>query len=737
MSISRKSAIDLSQPHLIPARIRSYVQERFDLLAIGNQEGIAEPAFTTQRDNTISYVEIDPDYQNGYTHAQIIEHALQEVGIDSPLWEETKKDNQKRKGLIALYDGREDWIEVRRGGIYLNGDRLPSIAKECFPFLFTYITDNNRRAFVALNDLFKSFYPELYDIIPHVSRRFKLPTKGVNVFPATRGFHEIRIDDVRACEYANFSGRALLFNHQLFDKEKTNEKLRPVFIVERFLTAEKLEAEIWTNHIHSQFMSFASSLENNTDEDGLKIYETELNEPKDWTFVDGMYNGKKMLNNLIHGVLHNLHSLPYEGEYPLGDAIVSAAMGGYTCPWWTDWTPLSGRDVYVFKVGEPSERKATEQLLQLYSHFPVDTIGKATFVFVPFNTDAKDAVELWEDGAIFKKALDYTLDIPKSLKHEFDKWQRLNRRRSYYTNFILEPVLCKQSWMLITGEAASGKSFIAMAIGMALSKKGKLYGDFRIRKQGGHKVLYITDSEMTEWHIDTRMKMLKRIYGKTPNFFVKRVTNFSLLNGETGEAELHEYIDDYATKGDSKPVEVVILDHLLKLSEAEGDQRKRWPEVRGVIERLTERGVSVILVHHEWGGKNMMGTRLILNDAPAIMHVEKRHIAEKDCIAAGISIKKNRSGKDQPEVQAVTLNMGSRPGWHVKGQEESVAEPLRYGKAEERRKMVEELRADGKSISEISEILGVSKSCVDKDLQITKRQRKQNSESKSESEEQE
>ena len=81
----------------------------------------------------------------------------------------------------------------------------------------------------------------------------------------------------------------------------------------------------------------------------------------------------------------------------------------------------------------------------------------------------------------------------------------------------------------------------------------------------------------------------------------------------------------YSRENDDSPVEVLFLDHLLKLSKAEGDQKEHWPKIRSWIEELTRRGLSVVLLHHEYGGGKMLGTRLIANDTPARIHLQPLH----------------------------------------------------------------------------------------------------------------
>ena len=281
--------------------------------------------------------------------------------------------------------------------------------------------------------------------------------------------------------------------------------------------------------------------------------------------------------------------------------------------------------------------------------------------------------------------------------------------------YVIEPFLRRRSWALLTGEEGTGKSFLAMALSSAIATGGKLFANWKI-KQRKATVLYIVDSEMTDEIIRERMTIFKKLYhGCNENFLIEQVKNLNLL--EDGMDKIEKRILKGSASG--KTVEILVLDHLLKLTGFHGDEDENWPKIRDWIEQLNERGLTVLLLHHEYAGQRMLGTRLIAADAPARVHLDIVKHSDNAKIQFLVSIVKNRGGMLQRNPMSVYLHLGKRPFWtltEAKSTETNEGDKLdfRHMSADERKSKIIELRKDGKTNKQVAECLQCSESSVEK-----------------------
>jgi hypothetical protein len=161
------------------------------------------------------------------------------------------------------------------------------------------------------------------------------------------------------------------------------------------------------------------------------------------------------------------------------------------------------------------------------------------------------------------------------------------------------------------------------------------------------------------------------------------------------------------------------LDHLLKLTNAHGDEEEHWPKIRQWIEELNERGITVILLHHEYAGSRMLGSRLLAADAPSRLHLAVVEQSGDDkIINFGVGIVKNRGGVLQPEISPISLKIDKSPAWvsPEDAETDNNATNFRQISQEERINQVTELRKT-MSVREIAAKLGCSKSSIEKIIQ--------------------
>lgn len=774
--INIKKPLDLRYRHLIPQRIREYAFHIYD--------------------QAIKQHSVNRDLQLYVTLLAHAEHLLRDAPSDSSWWRETNKSESKRKALDLLrkfHDWEEnpqkpyeipvdrepdrqvrltEYIKVRNSIPYTLGDewenKFRHLEKCPAPFFLTYLVDNQLDNEV---EALKRFCSTAGDGLPEIQL---LPDDcGLSLEMITTGswpqrFLGTNIDGYTSypgCEWDKFGddGLFILHNDDLLNDFKDRYTLRPVFVTEHCQNISPLQQELEQGEIDYLLEELKHLV-------GIK----ELNVPNGWRLV----NNKLQLNSngdrryaqyeqiasfSTAECLGGLRELLTENRVKsqvFGDAVWAAPIGGYTIPWRSNWSKLANRDIYIFKFGECASEELTRQLLDVAaaivrdigadSTARIEAATKLNFVIMQNKIShavLENDIQLLKLDDFFKKYVSRDTLIPEDLKSVHEDYLRKSKHKSQ-TPYIVEPVIRRNSWCLLTGEEGTGKTYLGMALGAAIAGNGSLFGNWKVRRRNC-KVLYITDDEMSEEVIQDRLNVLKKLYPSSEKrFFVEQVRHLSLLdeedskdasentNKETGKEKIEKLLLKYSRENDDSPVEVLFLDHLLKLSKAEGDQKEHWPKIRSWIEELTRRGLSVVLLHHEYGGGKMLGTRLIANDTPARIHLQPLHTLrpktksekkeskyndedlelKEDEVGFGLSIIKNRGGRDQKEPRIVKLNIGKHPCWISDTQSaERVETPLwKSLNKEQRLAYIQELRNKRYTNVKIAKLFDRSKSTIEK-----------------------
>ena len=401
------------------------------------------------------------------------------------------------------------------------------------------------------------------------------------------------------------SGSKRPYNSNLLEKNTNTEEKELVFVTEYIQAAEELETQIIDNYaayLRRQLFDIAEKT-------GSDIYE----------MID-----TNLAGNYQYYPLRPTHNVP------AGDCIWIAPVGGYCTPWYSDWRLLEDRDVYIFKVGEKNPHIYLNQLLEVLDaiHRQLDENQvRIHFVIYPqkVSPNYKDnEIYILSVEDFFVQCKKNKVQIPEMLRGYYGKIMR-KRTTARADEFIVEPILRKNDWILFSGEEGTGKSYFSIALGMAIANNRKMMFDWKLKRKS-LKVLYVTDTEMRDNIINERLAVFRQIYNTRDNglFFYEQVKNIDLTN-EDEQTKMEKIIADYTDIGkEDVPVSVLILDHLLKLTGAKGDKEDEWPKVRKWLDHLTEElHLSVILVHHEYGGAKMLGTRLIANDVGTRLHFEE------------------------------------------------------------------------------------------------------------------
>ncbi|MBS1371265.1 MAG: AAA family ATPase [Lentisphaeria bacterium] len=703
MNILHDKLLDLSRANLIPERLREYACRIYETITAASK--------------------VDENLQRCYLGLHIVESKLASTPLSSSLFAATRSRPQTQAGLSALRAGQSDWQSVRNPSFY---DAAIQPVGNTFPYFQIYAVDNHLEFTDALRDLLRHFgEARLAEKINEEARFSDLFESNCNCFNIR---NSLRNNE----EWADFSTKSgahyswlkgysgerfPLFNHQLVECGATAEK-RPILLTENFKIAYELERDLWNNQLHVPLRRLIDDLRLDFPEEMYadQLFQTDRN-----GVTSHPYPPKTMpesYGDLLHNLVLKLTQDHYLAQYPLGDAIWCVPVGGFSIPDYTDWAPVSDRDIYIFKFGEENEKRSLTELATLYAAMPRSAEQKIRFVVFPRRTNRnykENDIRILSPGELLCRCQGEGVDIPDVLLHELNDYLKQIGKKNSASPYLIEPFLRKNSWALLSGEAGVGKSYLAMAVGMAVASRGKLFHNWRVRSRGT-KVLYITDDEMTPDLLMERRDLLGKIYRKSKNFLIESVRDLNLLTD--GMEKINSLIDKALNSGETPvPVGMLILDHLLKLSGTVGDQRDNWPQIRRWIEELNRQGITVLLLHHEYGGARMQGTTLIANDAPARISIERPSSPDmvSDHLTFDISIPKNRGGKDQRQPMTITLVLGRQPHWII-GAEQAGKGAWKSLSKEGRRLQASALRRT-MTVQEVAEHFGVSKSSIEKALQ--------------------
>lgn len=707
-----KKPIDLSQPHLIPGRIKQYALDIFDVVQ--------------------KYPAVNSDIQKLHLLLKKAEGILAKDPLNSDFFARTRDDKNRLNGLKALCSGDEDWRNIRNGGSFYSNPGAPDPVFECknfqYPLFLTYYFDNNLTSpWGALRELIgkeasllSANYEFSFDNTCDKYRQNLLTSQGEQQGEFWNFSSGWEWSDVR-----HTSGFFQLFNFDLLQNDGDRYSLRPAFVVESFQAANELELAVKKGEVdyHLALIQKARKLRDTSDAlfrsstndiQFSRMSQTiEISDKRVYALPKRSIDANDCFSFLKELLRYDDPSTPVSG-----DVVVTAPVGGYSIPAYTNWSLLDHRDVYIFKFGENDFRKVLTELLVVTACIARDSdediAGRIKFIVMAekCGTDVKNNdIKYWGLHDLFAEAQLHDCYIPPELENDFDLFCRKNTPT--HTNpYIVEPFLRRNSWMLLSGEEGTGKSFMAMALSAAIATGGKLFKDWKVRQRKAG-VLYIADNEMTDDIIRERMTVFNKLYkGCQERLRIRAVKNLNLLNGGM------EYIEKLLQKESlsGRVAEVLVLDHLLKLSGAEGDQKEHWPKIREWIEQLNERGLTVILLHHEYASSRMLGTRLIAADSPARIHLAVVEQSAEEKINFGVAVIKNRGGKLKREPELISLVIGKHPGWMLADDNKIEPENISFRKMnlEERQNKVIELRNQGMTNPEVANALNCSLSSIEK-----------------------
>jgi putative DNA primase/helicase len=166
---------------------------------------------------------------------------------------------------------------------------------------------------------------------------------------------------------------------------------------------------------------------------------------------------------------------------------------------------------------------------------------------------------------------------------------------------LLDPILPAKGLMMIHARRGGSKTFLALAIGLAVAGATSL---LRWSAPKARRVLYV-DGEMTLIDLQRRVAALKAGIGVDI-----RNDHFRLLAAD------HTDVPDLATEAGQRAldpllvgVDLLIIDNISTLCWAGSDNSAgSWTSMQEWILRLRKRGLAVLLVHHSGKSGEQRGT---------------------------------------------------------------------------------------------------------------------------------
>jgi len=315
-----------------------------------------------------------------------------------------------------------------------------------------------------------------------------------------------------------------LFNSHLLENDAEEFGLRPVFVVDRFRAADRLEFEIKRGYIDSLLEELKRAQKEFYDP--YAEYEDYTKFPVEIGFTKTAEDIDSAFAKVKWRALHVDRSSP-----ALGDAIVVAPVGGYVVPQLSDWSLLAKRDIYIFELGICDEQKCIRDLMAVTESIYHDIImmqdgfsmEKLHYVIMDrkraIDVDGND-IRLWQINDLFEKIDAFDIEILEDMHGLYDEYCRRYKKKRHSNKYVVEPFLREKEWMLLSGEDGSGKSYMAMALGTAIATKGKLPFGWKTHHRNCN-VLYIADDEMSGY-IGERFAVFKKMYPRlTRSFFIR------------------------------------------------------------------------------------------------------------------------------------------------------------------------------------------------------------------------
>ena len=278
-----------------------------------------------------------------------------------------------------------------------------------------------------------------------------------------------------------------------------------------------------------------------------------------------------------------------------------------------DWSPLKGRSVYYLlwnndSFNEHQRKQRLKTAKKLYYKFHADS--NMHFKIMIVDTFNNDVIEL-DDERLINILNSNNISAPKNLVDYQESLINSNISQKNEMDFLINPVLKKNSLTVLYAPAGLGKTWLGLSMGLAMANGTDVFKDWEGTRRN-QNVLYIL-GEMDKNEIENRIYDLNKIYLKNPqnaNNFLAIRKDYDLATREDQNA-VEEATEEYKRKN-AKSISVLVLDNLTTLVK-NGENKSNWERFFKWIKKLQRKKMTILLIHHANRQGKHLGTGAIKN----------------------------------------------------------------------------------------------------------------------------
>jgi len=205
--------------------------------------------------------------------------------------------------------------------------------------------------------------------------------------------------------------------------------------------------------------------------------------------------------------------------------------------------------------------------------------------------------------------------------------------------FIVHPLFGNGEFIVLYSAPGVGKSFVALDLSLMIAG-GESIGGRLSSQQQSHKVFYI-DGENDPNEFEMRLKGIIRGNYMKEKEILKNISWLCLSDPKNevkldlSDAEDRQKIEELVEGFD-----FLVLDNLGTLTPSQNEiTPKVWMEISTWICSLKQKGIAVLLVHHENKAGGMSGTGKIAQNANLIISLSEPSEEEKELSTKGTMVK--------------------------------------------------------------------------------------------------
>ncbi|WP_321403490.1 AAA family ATPase [Maridesulfovibrio sp.] len=178
-----------------------------------------------------------------------------------------------------------------------------------------------------------------------------------------------------------------------------------------------------------------------------------------------------------------------------------------------------------------------------------------------------------------------------------------------YSTLTLDALLAPENITIIVGDQDGGKSLFTQTLALAMSYE---FNVFNFEVQSARDVCYL-DAENSRGRIEERSQQILSAYGVTqntkPKIHIYSGVDNQSENGEEGQLSLFSEYWQNRLLEELPEGAVLVVDNLLTLAEEASNHQKKFKELIDFCRKLSDKEVSVILVHHLGKSGQAIGTK--------------------------------------------------------------------------------------------------------------------------------